>query len=153
MATYSVRGLTVATAATGDQAICQLWNPDSTKALIVYEMGLFKTTGGTAADSVYVIRTTARGTSAANSTPDGDNTWLNDGEVPPSGAIMDTDFSAEPTKASPGMFGWVAPAVAASGFVWPTPRGIVVRAGAGLCMIARATTIWPVSEAYFVWEE
>lgn len=153
MAIYSVRGLTTATAASANSAICQLWNADATKRITVLEMGIFKTGAGTAGDSMYVVRTTARGTSSGNSTPDGDNTWQNDGEVPPSGCIMDVAFSAEPTKASPGMFGWAAAAVAASGIIWPSPRGIAVIAGSGLCMISRAATAWPASEAYFVWEE
>ena len=123
MAVYSVRGLTVATAASVDQAVASLWNPDSTKRLTVLEMGLSKTAAGTGTDSLYVVRITTRGTQVVTSTPDGDNTWLNDAEVPPSGAVMDTDWSAEPTKQSPGMFGWAASNVAGSGFVWPTREG------------------------------
>jgi hypothetical protein len=153
MAVYSVRGLSVATAASADQAVANLWNPDSTKRLTVLELGLSKTGAGTAADSLYVARTTTRGTQVVTATPDGDNTWLNDGETPPSGAVLDTDWSAEPTKQSPGLFGWAASAVAGSGFVWPTPRGIIVNPGTGLCIVSRAATAWPVSEAYFVWEE
>lgn len=152
MSVFSVRGFTVATAASADDVIAQLWNPDSLKSIRVIEMGLFKAGAGTANDSIYVDRSSARGTQSVTVTPDADNAWEAD-DVPASGALLDVDFSAEPTLKGNPMFGWVAAAVAASGFIWPTPRGIRVPAGTGLCICQRAATAWPTSEAYFVWEE
>ena len=58
--TYSVRGVTAATAATVNVAIASLWNPDATDSITVVEIGLFKTTAGTAGDSLYIERITPR---------------------------------------------------------------------------------------------
>ena len=153
MSNFSARGLTVATAATADHAIAALWNPDSLKRITLFEVGLFKTAVGTAADSLYLARITTKGTPGSTVTPDADNAWNGD-DVPASGAVLDlAAYSVQPTKGTPSLFGWVAAAVAASGFVWPTPRGISIPPGTGLALCQRAATIWPISEVYFAWEE
>lgn len=153
MALYSVRGFTAATAATADHAIFSVWNPDSLKRITLVEMGLFKAGAGAANDSLYVCRITTRGTAGSTVTPDADNAWQGD-DVPASGFLLDlAAFSAQPTKASPNLFGWVASAVAASGFIWPTPRGIAIPAGTGIAIVQRAATAWPTSEVYAVVEE
>jgi len=153
MSDFSVRGLTAATAATADHAICALWNPDSLKRIKVFEMGIFKTAVGTAADSLYVARITARGTAGSTVTPDVDNAWDAD-DIPASGALLDlAAYPVQPTLGTPRMWGWVASAIAAAGVIWPTPRGISIPPGTGLALCQRAATIWPVSEVYFCWEE
>lgn len=150
---YSVRGFTAATAATADHCLAELWNPDSLKRMKVFEIGLFKAGAGAANDSVYIVRTTARGTAGSTVTPDADNAWAGD-DVPSSGALLDlAAFSVQPTRASPNLFGWVAAAVAASGFIWPVPRGIWIPPGTGLAICQRVATAWPTSEVYFAWEE
>ena len=75
MATHSVRGATAATAATADHAICALWNASSSRRIVVRELGIFKTGAGTAADSLYLSRISARGTAGSTVTPDIDNDW------------------------------------------------------------------------------
>lgn len=154
MAEYSVRAVTAATSATADHCLAQLWNPDSLKRIKVLEIGLFKTGAGTAGDSVYICRTTAEGTVGSTATPDADNAWWND-DTPSSAARLGlASFSVQPTKAgAPHMWGWVAAAVAASGIIWPTPRGIWIAPGTGLAICQRVATAWPISEVYFVWEE
>jgi len=153
MAAYSVRGFTGATAATADHTIAALWNPDSVKRLCLLEHGCFKAGAGTANDSVYITRITTKGTPASDVTPDADNAWLGD-DTPGSGALLSIGaYSAQPTKASPPLFGWVASAAAGSGYIWPTPRGIWVPPGTGIAIVQRAATAWPTSEVYFVWEE
>jgi hypothetical protein len=150
---FSVRGLTVATAATADHAIAALWNPDSLKRIKVFETGIFKTAGGTAGDSLYITRITARGTAGSTVTPDADNAWDAD-DVPASGALLDlAAYSVQPTLGTPRMFGWVASAGAGAGIIWPTPRGISIPPLGGLALVQRAATIWPVSEVYFCWTE
>lgn len=150
---YSVRGFTAATAATADHTIFSLWNPDATDSLSVFELGIFKAGAGTANDSVYICRITARGTAGSTVTPDADNAWGNL-VVPPSGALLDlAAFTVQPTKSTPNIFGWVAAAVVGSGIVWATPRGIKIPPGAGLAVVQRAATIWPTSEVYISWEE
>ena len=155
MAVFSARGLTTATAATADHAIAQLWNPDTAKRIKVLEIGLFKTAAGTAADSVYLVRSTARGSGPANTvTPDADNAWDGD-DIPSSGALLDQGAFAttQPTKASPNLWGWAASAVAGAGIIWPTPRGLWIPPATGLVIAQRAATAWPISEVYWVWEE
>lgn len=153
MGVYSVRGFTAATAATADVAIASLWNPDSTDSITVLEIGLFKAGAGTANDSLYIERITARGTAGSTVTPDADNAWGNL-VTPPSGALLDlASYSGQPTSSTPPLFGWVAAAAAGSGFQWPTPRGIKIPPGAGISIAQRAATIWPTSEVYFIWEE
>lgn len=153
MSNFSVRGFTAATAATADHTIAELWNPDSLKRIVVFEIGLFKAGAGTAGDTVYICRTTAKGTSGSTVTPDADNAWFGD-DVPGAAPTLElAAFSVQPTKATPNLWGWCAAAVSASGFIWPTPRGIHIPAGTGLAIVQRAATAWPTSEVYFAWEE
>ena len=153
MGVYSVRGFTAATAATADHSVFSVWNPDSLKRITLLELGLFKAGAGAANDSLYVCRTSARGTAGSTVTPDADNAWLGD-DVPASGFLLDlAAFSVQPTKGSPNLFGWVASAVAGAGIIWPTPRGIVIPAGTGIAVAQRAATAFPTSEVYAVIEE
>lgn len=153
MAAHSVRGATAATAATADHAICALWNASSSRRIVVRELGIFKTGAGTAADSLYLSRISARGTAGSTVTPDIDNDWAADLDDP-SGTVLDlAAYSAQPTVATPPLWGWAAAAVAASGIIWPCARGISVPGGTGLALCQRAATAWPVSEVFFVWDE
>lgn len=150
MTLFAARGFTAATAATADHAIFGIWNPDTLRRIRVYEIGIFKATAGTAGDSAYLRRMTARGTASSTITPDADNSYEAD-DVPAAGWLLDlAAYSAQPTLAAPGMWGWVAAAVAGSGIIWPMPRGISVPPGAGLVVVQRAATIWPTSEVYAV---
>lgn len=153
MGVFSARGFNAATAATADHALFGVWNPDSAKRIKVLELGVFKSGAGVAADSVYVCRSTARGTAGSTVTPDADNAWDGD-DIPASGWLLDlSSYSVQPTKGSPNLWGWVAAAVAGSGIIWPTPRGIWVPPGTGLVVAQRVATAWPASEVYAVVEE
>lgn len=150
MATYAVRGFTAATAATADHVIAEIWNPGTVtgRRIKLVEWALFKAGGvGAAADSIYLRRSTAKGTSGSTVTPSAANADDN-ASAPPSGFTVElAAFTVQPTLASlPGMSGWVAPAVQGAGLVWPVPRGIWIPAGAGLCICQRAATAWPTSE-------
>lgn len=154
MSVYSVRGFTAATTTTADHVIAQLWNQSTAKKIKVVEIGLFKAGAGAANDSLYIGRSTTRGTAGSTVTPDIDNDWAHE-LSPVSTALLDlAAFSAQPTVAgAPYLFGWVAANVAASGFVWPCPRGIWIKQSNGLVIAQRAATAWPTSEVYFEWEE
>jgi len=155
MNTYYVRGFTAATAATANHVIAELWNPGtlSGRRIEVVEVAIFKAGAGTANDSIFLERTTAKGTSGSTVTPDADNAGQAD-STPPSGATLElAAFTVQPTLASPGMYGWVAPAVAGAGIIIPIPRVIVIPAGTGLAIVQRAATIWPTSEVSFVFED
>ena len=150
--TYRVRGRTVATAATAGHAIAALWNPHTTKRIVVLEIGLFKTAVGTAADAIEVRRTTARGTPGSTVTPliqQADERDI----APGSGALLDlAAFTVQPTLETVGLFGWVAAAVAGSGVVYPT-GGIVIPPAAGIAIVQVAATAWPASEVHFRWQD
>ncbi len=153
MSVYQVRGLTAATAATADHALFGLWNPDASKRIRLLELGLFKSGAGAAGDSVYLTRSTMRGTAGSTVTPDADNAYDAD-DVPASGALLDlAAYSAQPTLATPPLWGWVASAVAGAGVIWPCSPGIVIPPGAGLVVAQRVATAWPASEVYLKFDE
>lgn len=143
---YAVRGRTAATVATAGHAIAGVWNPHSTKRIEMYELMLFKTAVGTAADAIQLQRATARGTAGSTVTPVIANDENRD-IAPVSGFLLDlAAYSVQPTLESPGFKPWVAPAVAGAGIVLPIPEGIVIPPGAGLIVVQVAATIWPVSD-------
>ncbi|MGH9908108.1 MAG: hypothetical protein ACRD8U_21260 [Pyrinomonadaceae bacterium] len=153
MAVYYVRGVTAATAATADHAICALWNPAAGRRIKVVEFAVFKAGTGASSDSVKIERITARGTAGSTVTPDADNSAEADA-IPDSGALLDlAAYSAQPTRATPGLYGWVAPNVAGAGIILPFPRGITIPPGAGLALTQRAATAWPISEVTFIFED
>lgn len=153
MAVYYVRGFTAATAATADHTIAQLWNPAAGRRIKVFEVAIFKAGAGAANDSLYIARTTTIGTVGSTVTPDADNSAEGDA-VPDSAATLGlAAYSVQPTKASPGMYGWVAPNVAGAGIIIPFPRGIAIPPGTGLSLTQRAATAWPTSEVTFVFED
>lgn len=153
MTSHYVRGFTAATAATANHAIASLWNPHASRRINVVEVGIFKAGAGAANDSIYIVRSTTRGTAGSTVTPDADNSSLAD-STNPSGSLLDlAAFSVQPTLASPPMYGWVAPAVAGAGIIIPFPRGIIIPAGTGLVIAQRAATAWPTSEVSFVFED
>lgn len=149
-APYAVRGRTAATAATAGHVIAQLWNVSASHRIVVTEIGLFKTAAGAAGDAIQIQRSTARGaTPGSTATPGAANAYENDA-APPSGFVLElAAFTAQPTLATPGLKGWVAAAVAASGIVFPFPRELNVPPGTGICIVQVAATAWPVSEVWF----
>lgn len=153
-AAYGISGRTVATAATINHAICSIWNPHATKRIAVTEFGIFKTAAGTAADSIRIARTSARGTPGSTITPVLADSYENH-VAPPSGFLLDlAAFSVQPTLVAGGGFRrWMAAAVAGSAVVWPFRRPIVIPPGAGLAILQNQATIWPISDVYFEIDE
>lgn len=153
MTAFMVRGFTAATAATANHAIAEIWNPSGSKRLYVVGFAIYKAGAGAANDSLYLERTTAKGTSGSTVTPDADNSSEGDA-VPPSGFTLElAAFTVQPTLALPGIYGWVAAAVAGAGLDKPFPRRICVLPGTGLALLQRAATIWPTSEVSFEVED
>jgi hypothetical protein len=153
MADYYVRGFTAATAATANHVIACLHNPSGSRRITVVEFGIFKAGAGTANDTGYLCRTTTAGTAGSTVTPDADNAEAGDA-APDSGALLNlAAFTVQPTLASPGMYGWAAPAVAGAGVIIPLPRGITLAPGTGLAFVQRAATAWPTSEVNFVFTD
>lgn len=151
---YTVRGRTVATAATADHAIMQVWNPHATQRIKLLNWGLFKEAAGTAADGSRWRRSTARGTPGSTVTPDIDN-HSERAIAPPSGVLFDLSaFSVQPTlDASELGQGWIAAAFAAAGGIFTWPGGMTIPPGTGLVLTQTKATIWPISEVSVSWLE
>lgn len=150
---YSVRGITVATAATADHAIASIWNPSSTKRIELIEFGYFALTAPAASSGFYLRRITARGTAGSTATPGVPNSFQNDA-APDSGFLLDlAAFSVQPTlAAAPGM-GPAFPlsVVAASGLLYPVGGGfLTIPPGTGIALCNRAAVITPAGEVYAV---
>lgn len=150
---YSVRGRTAATAATADHGVFTLWNASGTKRIAVYEYGLAAAVAPAAGASIYLRRVTARGTAGSTVTPGAPQSFAGDA-APPSGALLDlAAYTVQPTFSAAGFQGWVFAAVAASGLIYPIPRGIEIPPGAGLSVVTAAAVAIPASEVWFSWEE
>ncbi len=153
MATYSVRGFTVATQ-NANEAIATLWNPSSTNAVTVDEVWVYRT--GITGDRLYINSITARGTPGSTVTPTSVNCW-DDPAAPPSGILLDlARFTVQPTESAPvlwGIAGAGATGIAGTGFAWTWPRGIKVAPGRGIGVFVGTAADWPASEVAFVWSE
>jgi hypothetical protein len=148
---YRVAGRTVvSTGAGADNIGCALWNPHATMDLTVDEVHFFNTVA--TVSNPGLVRTTTRGTTVTTVTPDIDN---HDERLlaPITGALLDVDYSADPTIAGPYLYRVNLPAVIGSGMMWVFSRGIRVPAGTGLAIgspVAVATTAMDVT---YVWHE
>lgn len=155
---FAVRGRTVATAATADHCVAELWNPHSTQRIRVREIALNCIAAAPAAGaSVYLRRSTARGTAGSTVTP-GIQHDADRAIAPPSGALLDlAAFTGQPTFETGGFWGWGFAAVQASGVIYPfgnwAPKGLVIPPAAGLCIVTAAAVAIPASEVMFAVEE
>lgn len=147
---YRVAGRTAATAATADNFGGQLWNPHATKDITVYEVHWFKITA--TADNLGLARTTARGTSSGNVTPDIDN---HDDLLlaPISGAIADISFSGQPTIATPYKQRINLPAAVGAGMIWVFEKGLRVPAGNGLGVATPTAVVLQAADLTYVFDE
>lgn len=150
---YSVRGLTVATAATADHAIASIWNPDAGKRIRVLEIAAFAAAAPGAGSGFYLRRISARGTAGSTVTLVAGHSVEND-KAPSSAFVLDlATFSVQPTLVAGAIGpGCVFAAVAASGILVPL-RGITIPPGQGLALVNRAAIVVPACEVSFVVEE
>src|SRR5688500_12514335 len=118
---YSAAGRTGANSAAADGAAAALWNPHGTKSVYVREIWCFNTAA--TATQFGLIRTSTRGTQTATVTPDADNAF-DRRAAPASGAVIDTDYSADPTVQGPHFIRASGPAVVGSGWVFSFPEPI-----------------------------
>lgn len=153
MSVFSVRGRTAATTATLDHTVAQLWNPHTTSRIAVLEFGLCCTAGPAAGASIYLRRTTSTGTAGSTVTPAIQQGFQRDC-VPQSGCLLYlAAFTVQPGFETYGFMGWVFANVAASGLIYPIPRGIEIPPGTGLAIVTAAAIAIPISEVWFQWEE
>lgn len=148
---YRVGGRSVvSTGAGADNIGCALWNPHATMDLVVDEIHFFNTVA--TVSNPGIVRTTTRGTQTTTVTPDIDNHDLRL-LTAITGAVLDLDYSADPTIAGPYLARYNLPAVIGAGLMLTFPRGIRVPAGTGLAIgspVAVATTAMDVT---FAWHE
>ncbi len=150
MSNYRISGRTAATTATLGNAAAGLWNPHTTQRITLIEFGIFATTAPAAGSSFTLRRTTARGTVTTSLTP----TIVHDterGAAPPSGALLDLAFSAQPTIELLNLLDFPFAAAVGSGMIYPCT--IEIPPGAGLALCAGAATIVPICVVWMKWVE
>jgi hypothetical protein len=156
MARYRVNGKTVATAATIDHAIAEVWNPSTTKRIKLLQLWCFKQAAG-AADEPVLRRTTAKGTPGSTVTP----TSVNEVEqiaAPPSSFTLELSaFTVQPTLAASPLDGSVIPAAIGSGFIWLFDEhggdGLEIPAGAGIALTVGIALAFPVARVTAIVED
>lgn len=150
---YHLDGRTAATTAAVDRAIAVLWNQSATRTIKAVQHRFVAANAPGAGASYTLKRVTARGTPTVTATP----TIANDSrrlQAPPSGAVIDLAWSAQPTFEEESFLGWVLAAVTASGIIEPYPGdGIDIPPGAGLALVTSNTVVIPVGGAGFSWNE
>jgi len=153
MTTFYVSGTTAATAATDQHAIAAIWNPAAAKTIMVYEVSAVAFAAPGAGAGFLIRRITVRGT--AGSTVTAAIVHDSRAEVAPqSGFLLDlAAYSVQPTITAGDLWGWVFAAVAASGVIYPIPRGIEIPPGQGLALVNRAAIAFPTSEVSFIVED
>lgn len=152
---YSVRGRTVATAATADHGVSGLWNPHATQRIKVVQFSLSLATAPAAGAGIKLRRMTARGTPGSTVTP-GIQQHSSRGVAPPSGALCDlAAYTVQPTFDTGDLgIGWIFPAVAAAGIVMPIPGGgLEIGPGAGLAIVTNAAIAIVASDVVWFWFE
>lgn len=151
---YNVDGPTAVTTAAIDRAIAVLWNPHPTQRIKVVQHR-FVTLLAPGAGAAYTLkRVIARGTPTTTTTPGIDN-HTERAIAPPSGALFDRVWSAQPTLGGGVGLGWVLAAVPASGAIepYPFPSGIIIPPGAGLALVTSNTVAVTAGGAGFSWLE
>lgn len=143
-------GRTAATAATTGNAAFGLWNPSSTSRVRVTEVSICANGAPAAGASLFLSRTTARGTATSTVTPDIDND-IQRAQVPTSGLLLDVTYSAQPTADASSLWQWTWAAVAASGIVLPLI--VSIPPGAGIAFRNVGAIAFPIADVSVAWSE
>lgn len=150
---FAVAGRGLATAATANHVLAQLWNPDATRSLWVVEIHIQKTAA--TVDNHSIQRSTGRGaTPTSTVTPDLDNDFERE-ITPDTGAVLElATFGTQPTLATPPAYQGNLPAAigAATQYVF-AGQGLKVPFGTGLCIATPVAVVAQVADVTFVfWE-
>ncbi len=150
---YVVQGKTVATAATIDHAICEIWNPSSSKRIHLLQLHVSKQAAG-AADEPVLRRATAKGTSGSTITPGQVNEY-EQAAAPPSGFTLEMSaFTVQPTLASGALHGFVLPGSVGAGVMWVfDDNGLEIPAGQGIVLTTGIALAFPVSRVTAIVED
>ena len=147
---YCASGITVASGATADNAICGIWNDSTTNSIFVKQMHLISTAATLAFPGVR--RASARGTSASSVTP-GIAADVNHALAPESTCIVDLDYSAEPTLESGDIASTVSPAAIGSGVMWVFDEWQTVKQNDALVLVTKTAVAYPISRFTVWWAE
>lgn len=149
---WAIGGRGLATAATANHCLAQLWNPSST--VPVYVTGFSYAVTAAAVGNLAIQRSSARGaTPTSTVTP----TIASDYErkiIPPSVAVLElATFGTQPTLDGVPLFKWNNPAAIGSGAIVPFETkdipGIKILPGAGLCIATPVAVVHPVADVTF----
>jgi len=144
---YAVAGRGAATATSGD-AIAQLWNPSGGEAISVWSYTAYNVSGVNILGEL--VRTTARGTAGSTTTPDLDN-HFGQRATPSSAPVLDlSNFSTEPTAASPRLIRNNGNPAAGSPLGWDLPVPITVPPNSGLAHLI-TSNLTVNADSTFVW--
>jgi hypothetical protein len=147
---YRMSGRTAATTATAGNALFGLWNPHASVRPRIVEIGICTNAAPAAGASLWLSRTTARGTATSTVTPDIDND-IQRAQTPTSGLLLDVTYSVQPTFDASPLWQWTFAAVAASGIV--IPLAFSIPPGAGVAFRNVPATIFPISDVNVAWNE
>jgi hypothetical protein len=142
--TFEVSGASTATAATADNAVAGIWNPSSTKRIMVQEIHIAKTTAG-AADRPKLRRTSARGTASTTATPGAAHDMSGDQVAPVSGFLLDLAYSVQPTFKTGDLRQFVIAAAVGAGLMWVIQVNCEIAEGEGLAIVTGSALAFPVS--------
>ena len=153
---WSIGGRGLATAATSNHVLAQLWNPSTTRTIFVTAVSLAQT--GAVVSNTALTRSSARGaTPTSTVTPTIASDWERK-IIPPSVAVLElATFGTQPPLDGVPLFKWNNPASIGAGFIVPFEskdvQGIAVLPGAGLCLSTPVAVIHQVSDVtFFVYE-
>lgn len=132
-----------ATAATARVAAINLWNPAATTRIFLYEVWVSPTTAGSI--NLSLARSTARGTASTTVAFAIANAIEND-TAAPSGVVVDTAWSVEPTIGAADLMRWVTPAAIGNGVILPFADPITISPGSGIAVITSIAAAFPVSD-------
>lgn len=147
---YRMSGRTAATAATIGNAAFGIWNPHSTLRPRTAEIAICANSAPAAGASLFLSRTTARGTASSTVTPDIDND-IQRAQTPTSGLLLDVTYTVQPTFDASAMWQWSFAAVAASGVI--VPLEITLPPGTGIAFRNVTAVVFPASDVSVAWRE
>jgi len=153
---WSIGGRGLATAATANHVLAQLWNPSSTVPIFVTGVSLAQT--GAVVSNSNLTRSSARGaTPTSTKTPTIASDWERK-IIPPSVSVLElATFATQPTLDGEPLFKWNEAATIGAGFIVPFETkdipGIKILPGAGLCISTPVAVIHQVADVtFFVFE-
>lgn len=147
---YRMSGRSAATTATTGNALFGMWNPHATVRIRTVEIGVCCNGAPAAGASLFMSRTTARGTSTSTVTPTIDSD-MQRAQIPTAVPVLDLTYSAQPTFSAAPLWQWTFAAVSASGII--VPLEVAIPGGTGIAFRNVGGIIFPISDISVAWRE